>query len=75
MVEIKSSEYQDFTCDSIVDCNIVFVKSIDVIIDKLSNGQLKQKANMDISIVQKLKRAAIYSNRVERNIKEKLKGS
>ena len=49
LVEIKCSEYQDFTCDTIVDCNNIFIKSIDVIIEKMKNGNLKQKKHIDFS--------------------------
>jgi hypothetical protein len=54
-LEISKVQYSEFTKDSIVDCNNVFVKSIDEIILKMEQGILKQKNNISEDIVGKLR--------------------
>jgi len=66
-------EYIDFTKDSIVNCNKVFVRSSSEIIAKIESQSLKIKSTMDIHIVERLRDAALSSELVERGIKELLK--
>lgn len=73
LVEIKSFEYMHFTCDSIVDCNTIFIRTKTLIREKLRTGNMQQKSPMDVAIIKKIQRAAIYSGLIERYIKEKLK--
>ena len=52
---IRQPEYVGFTVDSIVDCNRVFSRKIDHLVQKLSEGRLEVKPRMDIAIVEKLR--------------------
>ncbi len=67
-VEIKKEKYPDFKKDSIVDCNDVFVKSMDTLI-------LKLKMEIDITLVKKLRTAVKQSPIVEREIKKLISSS
>lgn len=71
-VEISKDEYEGFSKNSIVDCNDVFCKSVDQIIDKLENYNLKIKPEMDISIIEKLRNAVLESPRVDPEIQDML---
>lgn len=72
IVEVAKREYPDFTKDSIIDCNGVFERSISTLVQKLKEGDLKAKREIDISIVEKLRKATIASPLVENNIKKLL---
>ncbi|MCP4682171.1 MAG: hypothetical protein GY864_07545 [Desulfobacterales bacterium] len=72
LVEIRKDEYIGFSVDSIVDCNDVFTKRIKHLAEKLENGDLKMKAEMETSLVEKLRKAVIRSPLVISNIKERL---
>ena len=65
VVVIKKDEYPEFTRDSIVDCNTVITKRIENLVVKLRQGQLRPKKEMDITIVDKLRKAVMRSPRVE----------
>jgi hypothetical protein len=69
VVEIRNVEYVDFTVDSIVDCNTVFVKGVDELISKLEMGNLKAKSCMDTTLVEKLRKAVLKSPLVEKSVK------
>ena len=73
LVKIGQTEYSTFTTESIVDCNKVFKKTIEEIIDRLQSNKLKLKPEMPIEIVNKLRRAVIASPVVENLIKKMLK--
>ena len=72
LVEIKQDEYLNFTVDSIVDCNTVIRKNIEELIQKLSQGKLKIKANMPVEILGKLTNAVHLSPMVSEEDKEML---
>jgi hypothetical protein len=74
-VEIKKEKYPDFKKDSIVDCNDVFVKSMDTLILKLKQNELKLKMEIDITLVKKLRTAVKQSPIVEREIKKLISSS
>lgn len=74
-IEIKKEEYTCFTVDSIVDCNNVFRKGIDQIVQKLKMGKLKLKAEMDMGLVERLRAGVLKSPKVEADIKALLSGS
>jgi len=73
LVEIDPSQYSAFTKNSIIDCNQVFEKSIDEIIQKLEQSVLKMKTEMDISLVEKLRKAVLESPLIEQRIKNLVK--
>ncbi len=64
-VQISKAEYAGFTVDSIVDCNWVFPRGLELLVRKLSTGELKVLPEMDTAIVNKLRRAAMRSPKVE----------
>ena len=51
--------------DSIVDCNWVFARKTEELVQKLTNGKLKVMPEMDIAIVDKLRKAVMRSPKVE----------
>lgn len=71
-IEIRKEEYPDFDVDSIVDCNTVFPRSIEVLIKKLETGELKIKADMDLGILKRLRAAVLASPLVSDEVKKLL---
>ena len=69
LVEIKPSEYESFTVDSIVDCNICYVKSPDEILKKTTKSEVRLKAEMEIKIIEKLREAFLLSPLIEKSLK------
>lgn len=65
LVEISKHEYSDFKSDSIVDCNIIFPRTIEEIISKLKSGDLKIKKDMDSAVIEKLRDAVCQSPVIE----------
>ena len=72
LVAISKEDYEDFTCDSIINCNNVFSERIEGLVDKLSKKTLKLKAEMNKNIVKKLREATWASLQVTLDIKKKL---
>jgi len=73
LVEVKKEQYEDFTKDSIFDCNEVLDKTMGKLVNKLENNKLKFKSEIDLSIVEKLREAVCKSEIVEDWIIELLK--
>jgi len=69
LVEITPDQYAGFKVATIIDCNDVFEKSIDQLVDKLLKEELKLKSEMDISIVEQLREGVMSSPLVEHRIK------
>ncbi|MCK5061886.1 hypothetical protein KAR28_05040 [Candidatus Parcubacteria bacterium] len=59
--------------NSLFDCNRVKEKTIDRLIEKLSNKKLKIIGEIEIEIVEELRKAAILSPAIEENIKKMLR--
>ena len=72
LVEISNTQYPDFTRDSIINCNNVFPERIEKLIERLSNKKLKLKAEMKISLVNKLRKGVLASRQVPLKIKKQL---
>lgn len=72
VVEIKKEQYNCFTKDSIVDCNNIFPRKVSHLVEKLKQGKMKFKAEMDIALVNELRKAAIQSPLVEERTKKLL---
>jgi len=70
IVEIERREYIDFTKDSIIDCNDVLTKKVEHLVSKLREGKLRMKTEMDMALVEKLRKAVIQSPVVEEDIKK-----
>ena len=67
-VVIKKEQYAGFTENSIIDCNDVFDRSIRELVEKLEQGELKPKKEMDIALVKKLREAVDKSPLVSRQL-------
>ena len=64
-VQVSRTEYAGFTVDSIVDCNWVFARRMEDLVQKLSNAKLKVLPEIDITIVKRLRKAVMRSPKVE----------
>lgn len=73
LVEINPEQYEDFSLHSIIDCNVIFEKLVSQIIEKLSNGNLQLKKEMDLSLVDSIRKGIIASPLVENRIKDTLR--
>lgn len=69
LVEINPKQYTGFRVDSIIDCNNVWGKSIDQLVDKLAREELKLKPEMDVPLVKRLRAGILCSPLIERRIK------
>jgi hypothetical protein len=73
-VFISPSEYPLFSRDTVIDCNYVFDKSHQSLIDKLEQGKLGVCTEiMDAEIVRKLKEGVIASPQIAEGIKKIIK--
>lgn len=72
VVEISPRQYPDFTCDSIVDCNTVFERSIPELQQKHDAGRLRVQTVIAPDILEKLRDAVLESNQVEEEVKDML---
>jgi hypothetical protein len=72
LVEISKRQYPDFTSDSIVNCNDVFIESIDKLVERLSNKKLKLKTEMDLTLVGQLRKGVLASRQVALTVKQQL---
>ena len=69
LVEISPTQYCDFKVDSIIDCNYVLEKNIEQLVEKLSDGKLALKSEMDIEIIDQLREGVLHSSVIEKRIK------
>lgn len=74
LVKISPTQYADFKTDSIIDCNSVFERTVDQLVEKLLNNKLRLKTEMSIEIVNKLRLGVLASPLIEFRIKALLKG-
>lgn len=75
LVEISPRQYSGFGTNSIIDCNYVLEKTVEQLVEKLSQGKLKMKAEMDVTLAMRLGDGVIKSPLVERRIKKMLQES
>jgi capsular polysaccharide biosynthesis protein len=73
LISISPIQYAVFKYKTIIDCNTVFEKTIDQLVEKLSQGKLQSKDEMDQRVVCKLREGVIASPLIEECIKELLK--
>lgn len=73
LVEIPKIKYPEFSVDSIIDCNNVFVFSKKELISKYENGSLKLKTEFPPKLVQTLTEGVLMSRIVEKQFKRILK--
>lgn len=69
LVEISPTEYNDFSKQSIVNCNTVFANSIQQLIKKLESGQLKLKSVLPNHLLEKLRQGVLDSPNVAEALK------
>lgn len=72
LIRITPTQYPGFKADSIIDCNNVFERTIDQIIDKLLNNKLRIKTEMNPQLVKQLRQGVLVSPLVENRIKSLL---
>ncbi len=73
LVIISPSEYPLFTKETVVDCNSVFEKNAQSLVDKLEHGKLKICVELiPEQIVEKLVKGIIASAKISENIKKLL---
>ncbi len=75
LVEITPAEYADFTRHSIVDCNHLFRKTKNELLEKLRGGVACEKSSMPSSIVDRLRQGVLASPLVEDSVKVLLRDS
>ncbi|HRI48007.1 MAG TPA: hypothetical protein PK559_12950 [Ignavibacteriaceae bacterium] len=73
LVEITPKDYPDFTKDSIIDCNKVFPRSVNDLVNKLKQGKLKLKSELSANIVNRLQQGVLDSSMVEESLKRILR--
>ncbi len=73
LVIISPAQYTVFKYETIIDCNTIFEKPIDHLVDKLTQGELQLKDEMDQRLVGKLREGVIASPLIEEYIKELIK--
>lgn len=73
LVEITPAEYSDFTKVSIVDCNTVFLRTVNDLIKKYELNQLKLKSQIPQDIFEKLKSGVLASNMIPESQKRILR--
>ena len=72
LVEISPDQYPEFSKKSIIDCNVILEKSIDMLANKFDQGKLKKKPLMGLRLVHKLREGAIHSSLVAEETKKLL---
>ncbi|MBI4333547.1 MAG: hypothetical protein HY673_19970 [Chloroflexi bacterium] len=72
LVHISPAQYPDFRVESVVDCNYVLEKSINQLVEKLAQGKLKVKTEIDVSLVRRLRRGILSSPLIEGRVKAAL---
>lgn len=75
LVFVSPSEYSIFTKDTVIDCNRVFEKTAQTLIEKLEQNELKVCAEiMPDTILRKLAKGISASTQVSEKIKRMLSG-
>ena len=69
LIKITPRQYSGFSKKSIIDCNRVIEKTIEQLVEKLSEGKLRMKPEMDIALVNRLKKGVMRSTLIEQRIK------
>ncbi len=72
VVIITPEQYCGFSVNSIFDCNYIFRRSLYVIMKKYKNNELLVKPEMDLHLVDILRKGVLASNKIEPRIKSML---
>lgn len=73
LVEISHSQYPEFSKKSIIDCNVILERNIDILANKFDQGKLEIKPVMGLRLVRVLRNALIASIQIDNRIKVLLK--
>jgi len=69
LVEISPIQYSGFDKESVIDCNGVLERGVEMLRRKLAKGKLVKKPVMDLRLVRKLRKGVIASKQVPKRIK------
>jgi len=69
LVEIDPNRYPEFSAKSIIDCNIVLERSMEMIASKFDQGKLEIKPIMGLRLVRILRKGIMASNQIDERIK------
>lgn len=72
LVVITPEQYEGFSVESIIDCNVVFPETLSNIMKKYELNELRIKPEMDIHLVRKIKQGIIASKLVSPLFKDML---
>lgn len=72
LVQVSPGEYSGFTRASVIDCNHVFERNINELVEKLTNGNLRLEAEMSAALVERLRDGVVSSNLVAKRVKTTL---
>ena len=72
VVIITPEQYSGFSVNSIFDCNYIFRRSLYIIMNKYKNNELLVKPEMDLNLVDILRKGVLASNKIEPRIKSML---
>jgi len=72
LVEISPIQYVGFDKDTIIDCNEVLVRDIEVLANKLHQGKLQIRPLMGLRLVRQLRKGLIASEQIPQSIKDRL---
>lgn len=64
LVEITPNQYSGFDKKSIIDCNIVLERSINMLVNRFDQRKLLIKPVMDLRLVKLLRKGVIASNQI-----------
>jgi hypothetical protein len=73
LVEIAPNQYSEFRTKSIIDCNRVLERSIELLANKFDQGKLEIKPIMGLRLVRILRKGLIASDQIDERIKLLLK--
>ncbi len=65
LIQVTPSQYSGFIYPSIFDCNDVYTENLENLIRRLGNAQLKLKPELDMQIVEQLRKGVLASPLIE----------
>lgn len=72
LVQVSPGEYSGFTRMSVIDCNQVFERTMNELVEKLANGTLRLEVEMSGALVERLRDGVVKSNLIEKRVKTTL---
>lgn len=72
LVEINPVQYVGFDKDTIIDCNEVLVRDIEMLANKLHQGKLQIRPLIGLRLVRQLRKGLIASDQIPQSIKDRL---